>query len=87
MHTWAQISWRRHPLVTLCSCSLTATLKCLCMLIFPTLCSVTRTEGRRYIDRQAERETLREEVFKHLKEKGIDIEPIIKEQQQQQEGR
>lgn len=41
---------------------------------------VTRTEGRRYIDRQAEREALREEVFKHLADRGIDIEPIIKEQ-------
>lgn len=43
-------------------------------------CRVTRTEGRRYIDRQAEREALREEVFKHLADRGIDIEPIIKEQ-------
>jgi hypothetical protein len=37
-------------------------------------CSVTRTEAERYLEGQAERTKLREEVQQALREKGIDVE-------------
>lgn len=46
---------------------------------------VTAKEGERYIERQADREqqaTLREEALRRLKEQGIDVVQIIREQEE-----
>ena len=49
---------------------------------------VTAKEGERYLERQSDREQnlqLREEALRKLKEQGIDVKQIIREQDKQRD--
>ena len=49
---------------------------------------VTAKEGERYLERQSDREQnlqLREEALRNLKEQGIDVKQIIREQEKQRD--